>query len=52
MREALALSEALRALSLARLRREYPDEPPIALVERLIGDSLQPGGRRGPGPAQ
>jgi len=48
MRDALALSDALRAVSLARLRREYPADSPVALVERLTGDSLQPVVRRGP----
>jgi len=52
MREALALSDAMRALSLARLRREHPADSQLALVERLTGDSLRPGGRRGPSPGR
>ena len=48
MRDALELSEALRALALARLRRLYPGDSPIALVERLTGESLQLAARTGP----
>lgn len=52
MRDALALSDALRAVSLARLRREHPTDSPVALVERLTGDSLRPVVRRGPRPGE
>ena len=52
MRDALALSETLRALALDRLRRLHPNDSPAALVERLTGESLQPGGRNGPSPGQ
>jgi hypothetical protein len=48
MRDALELSESLRALALARLRSRHPAESPIALVERLTGESLQPAARTGP----
>jgi hypothetical protein len=41
MRDALELSETLRALALSRLRKLHPDDPPIALVERLMGEPLQ-----------
>lgn len=42
MREALELSDALRTLVLARLRRRHPTDSPIALVERLTSESLRP----------
>jgi len=48
MRDALELSEALRALALSRLRSLHPDDSPIALVERLTGESLLPAARTGP----
>ena len=48
MRDALELSEALRALALSRLRSLHPDDSPIALVERLTGESLRPAARTGP----
>jgi len=48
MREALELSDALRALVLARLGRQHPADSPIALVERLTGEPLRPAVRTGP----
>jgi hypothetical protein len=48
MRDALELSETLRALALARLRSRHPGASPIALVERLTGESLRPAARTGP----
>jgi hypothetical protein len=48
MRDALELSETLRALALSRLRRLHPGDAPIALVERLTGEPLQPAVRIGP----
>jgi hypothetical protein len=48
MRDALELSESLRALALARLRRQHPADSPIALAERLTGESLQLAARTGP----
>lgn len=48
MRDALELSQSLRALALARLRSLHPADSPIALVERLTGESLQPAARTGP----
>ena len=48
MRDALELSETLRALALSRLRSLHPGDAPIALVERLTGESLQPAARMGP----
>lgn len=50
MREALELSDSLRTLVLARLRRDHPADSPIALVERLTGESLRPAVRTGPSP--
>jgi len=47
MRDALELSETLRWLALARLRRLHPGDSPIALVERLTGESLRPAARTG-----
>ncbi len=52
MREALELSDALRALALRRLRREHPADSPIALAERLTGESLRPAVRIGPAPGR
>ncbi|MGH7625402.1 MAG: hypothetical protein ACREOJ_08790 [Gemmatimonadaceae bacterium] len=48
MRDALELSQTLRALALSRLCRLHPGDPPLVLVERLTGESLQPGVRTGP----
>lgn len=48
MRDALELSETLRALALSRLRRLHPGDPPISLVKRLTGEPLQPAVRIGP----
>ena len=48
MRDALELSEALRAVALANLRRRHPTDSPIALVERLTGESLRLAARTGP----
>ena len=50
MRDALALSEQLRAVALERLRAQYPGESTLALVERLTGESLRPAARQGPTP--
>ncbi|HET7622473.1 MAG TPA: hypothetical protein VFK39_11280 [Gemmatimonadaceae bacterium] len=51
MRDALELSETLRALALSRLRRLHPGDSPIALAERLTGEPLQLAARLGPRPA-
>jgi hypothetical protein len=40
MRQALALSESLRQLSLARLRAKYPERSTVELVELLLGQPL------------
>ncbi len=48
MRDALELSEMLRALAFVRLRKQHPDDSPIALVERLTGESLRLAARAGP----
>ncbi len=40
MRQALAHSDAMRALALARLRARYPDHTTLALVEMLLGQPL------------
>ena len=48
MRATLALSESMRALSLAGLRRRFPDRTVLELVELLSGESLSPGVRHGP----
>lgn len=47
MRDALELSQTLRALALSRLSRLHPGDAPIALVARLTGESLQPAARIG-----
>lgn len=52
LRDALELSEMLRALALARLRRLHPEDSPITLVERLTGESLRPAVRTGPSPGR
>ena len=50
MRRALAHSESMRDLALARLRARYPDRPTLALVELLLGEPLlPPGGPRSEG---
>lgn len=48
LRATLALSESMRALSLAGLRRRFPDRTVLELVELLSGESLSPGVRHGP----
>jgi hypothetical protein len=50
MREALELSETLRALALERWRRAYPADTVIQLVERMTGESLGLAARTGPKP--
>ena len=40
MRRALAHSETMRALALARLRVRHPGLPTVALVELLLGEPL------------
>ncbi len=42
MREALLLSERMRALSLASLRTRHPDFTTLQLVELLLGEPLIP----------
>jgi hypothetical protein len=42
LRQALALSESVRALALARLRVLHPDRTDFELVELLIGAPLIP----------
>lgn len=48
MRATLALSESMRAVSLAGLRRRFPDRTVLELVELLSGESLSPSVRYGP----
>lgn len=50
MREALELSETLRALALVRWRRGYPADSTVELVERMTGESLELAVRTGPVP--
>jgi hypothetical protein len=50
MREALELSETLRALAMANLRRQHPADSPIELVERLTGQSMRVSPRMEPRP--
>lgn len=52
MRDALRLSEELRAVALAGLRRQYPEEPLLSLVARITGEPMVPGSRRGPIPGR
>lgn len=42
MRDALAFSEAMRELSLARLRARFPDRSTLELVEILLDQQLMP----------
>ena len=42
MREALALSDSVRALALAELRRRHPGDSTLRLVERMLGTTLVP----------
>lgn len=42
MRRALAHSEMMRDLALARLRARHPGVPTVTLVERLLGERLLP----------
>ncbi|MDQ2667942.1 MAG: hypothetical protein M3Z05_18295 [Gemmatimonadota bacterium] len=49
MREALELSQTLRELAMANLRRHHPADSPIELVERLTGQSLRVSPRIGLG---
>lgn len=42
IRQALAHSEAVRELALARLRERHPDLSTLALVELLLGERLVP----------
>jgi hypothetical protein len=48
MLDALELSEALRSLAASRMRHLHPHYTPIALVERLTGESLGLAVRLGP----
>jgi len=50
LRRALAMSDALRAASLAALRQRYPDESLLELVARLSGEPMVSRARRGPIP--
>ena len=42
MRDALAFSEAMREVALARLRLRFPDRSTLELVELLLGETLIP----------
>lgn len=42
LRQALELSESIRALALAGLRRRYPGRSDLELVEVLLGTQLVP----------
>jgi len=45
---ALALSESVRAISLAALRARFPDRTTLELVALITGDSMVPTARSGP----
>lgn len=42
MRDALALSAAMREVALARLRERFPGRTTLELVELLVGERLIP----------
>lgn len=44
----IQLSEEVRSIALAELRRQYPDEPLLTLIERLTGEPMRPMARSGP----
>jgi hypothetical protein len=48
LQSTLALSESMRAVSLAGLRGRFPDRTVLELVELLSGESLAPSVRHGP----
>lgn len=48
MRATIALSESMRAVSLAGLQRRFPDRTVFELVELLCGESLRSVVRHGP----
>lgn len=48
MRATFALSESMRAVSLAGLRQRYPERSVLELVELLAGESRDPAVRHGP----
>lgn len=48
MKQALELSESVRAFALARLRKEHPALTDLQLVERLINAPLIPARPTGP----
>ncbi len=48
LRDALQLSDALRDVALAAMRRRFPDEPVVALVSRLTGEPPESRVRMGP----
>lgn len=50
LRDALQLSEDLRAVALQALRRRYPEEPTVALMARVTGTPLDAQVRHGPSP--
>lgn len=45
---ALALSESVRAISLAVLRARFPERSTLELVAMITGESLVPAARLGP----
>lgn len=45
---AIQLSEDVRAIALAALRRRYPGDSVLSLVERMTGEPMRPMGRTGP----
>jgi hypothetical protein len=48
LRTTLALSESMRAVSLAGLRGRYPERTMLELVELITGESLRVAVRHGP----
>ncbi len=48
----IRLSEEVREVALAALRARHPDEPLLALIERLTGEPMRPMARSGPLPVQ
>lgn len=45
---AIALSESVRAISLATLRARFPEHTTLQLVELITGESMVPANRSGP----
>ncbi|MFN8669630.1 MAG: hypothetical protein U0164_20750 [Gemmatimonadaceae bacterium] len=44
----MRMSEEVRAIALASMRKRHPDEPLLTLIERLTGEPMRPMVRSGP----